>query len=758
VAKYTGMKRKIELLAPGGDIDAIKAAIAAGADAIYCGLDRFNARNRAENITFSDLPGIIRLAHTNNCAVFLTLNVVIVESEIPALITLLNRLVNTQIDGLIVQDLGLLYILTRYYPTLHIHASTQLTTHNEGQIHFLSKMNVCRVNLSRELSIQEIHSLTETAHQNSLLTEVFVHGSYCLSFSGICYLSSFNSGNSGNRGRCSQPCRDQYLTTVAGKDYPLNLKDNSAFTDVQALADAGVDSVKIEGRIKKFHYVYTVVKAWRKQLQSLYGQEELCHDDEDLHRVFNRGFSNAFLKGAIDRDMFVDHPRDYSAVYLAETKDGATDENMEEAKRELYDLKTEIITDVRGRIEHLSSEKIPLQISVSGQAGTVLHVVVQTPERSFTVVSDSGLVELKGTKDGGQSLDYDILAKRLAQLNETEFTIESLETDGLCRGLFLPFKELSAIRKNIFRELHDSQEYVSPIDVPRIKRQGDQTPEPALSLLLSAEEDLYLCEGSSADTYFQIPDNLENCDSALTRIFMANRGLLPWFPSVLIGDSFHAAVEFLRKVKPQRVVTNNSGIAYECWQRGVPWIAGPYLNVANSFSLLCLKENFNCSGSFISNELKRVQIKAIKKPDDFKLYYSIYHPIALMTSRQCLFHQVIGCTKDRIDENCLHCCEKSAEITNLRKQTFLIEKTKGNYHTLYASTHYLNTDILREIPNFFSSFLVDLRRIQTETRVALDRAELVKLFESYLAGHPGSAEALEKSIQPSTKHQYVKGI
>ncbi|MCK5028995.1 MAG: U32 family peptidase, partial [Bacteroidales bacterium] len=133
------MKRKIELLAPGGDIDSIKTAILTGADAVYCGLNKFNARNRAANISFEDLQGIIRLAHKNSCKVFLTLNIIVLDSEIPALIKLLNRLVNTHIDGVIVQDLGLLYLLSKYFKGLKIHASTQLTTHNKGQIQFLSK-------------------------------------------------------------------------------------------------------------------------------------------------------------------------------------------------------------------------------------------------------------------------------------------------------------------------------------------------------------------------------------------------------------------------------------------------------------------------------------------------------------------------------------------------------------------------------------------------------------------------------------------
>ena len=200
-------KRKIELLAPGGDIDSIKAAIIAGADAVYCGLNQFNARNRATNINFEDLNGILNLAHKNNCKIFLTLNIILVGSEIPFLIRLLNKLINTSIDGIIVQDLGLFYLLSKYFKGLEIHASTQLNTHNKGQIKFLSKLNAPRVNLSRELNINEIKALTLIGHENNILTEVFVHGSYCISFSGICYMSSVHVGNSGNRGSCCQPCR-----------------------------------------------------------------------------------------------------------------------------------------------------------------------------------------------------------------------------------------------------------------------------------------------------------------------------------------------------------------------------------------------------------------------------------------------------------------------------------------------------------------------------------------------------------------------
>ncbi len=747
------MKRKIELLAPGGDVDSIKAAIAAGADAVYCGLDKFNARNRAANISFDDLQGILRLAHQHNCKVFLTLNIIVVDSEIPALVGLLNKLINTSIDGVIVQDIGMLYLLATYFSGLQIHASTQLTTHNEGQIRFLSKLTASRVNLSRELNLQEIKSLTKVAHQNEVLTEVFVHGSNCLSFSGICYMSSVHGGNSGNRGRCSQPCRDPYVTTPAGKVFPLNLKDNSAYFDLRELAEAGVDSVKIEGRIKKFHYVYTVVDTWKKQIKSLYQHDKLTNDNRDLYKVFNRDFTNAYLKGNSRQNMFIDNPRDHSAIHRAEMFGGCTDENIEQAKQELYDEKTEIIHLVRSKIEQFSSAKSPLIICFSGECGAPLKVAVKTPDTSFVVFSEINLVNT-----GTEAIAHESLFKRLKAINDTEYRIEKLDLTNLQAGVYLPFKELTVIKKKLLFILNDSKETVDPIEVPVIKKQVAIKIKPTLSVLISSPNDLHLCEPTSADICFQLPNGFKNESVELIDLFRQNKKITPWFPSVIIGEDYTAAVKFLEQVQPKQIVTDNTGIAYEAWQKGISWIAGPNLNLVNSFSLICLKENFNCAGAYLSNEISKTQLQFIRKPEDFKLYYSIYHPIVLMTSRQCLFHQVTGCVKSRMDDTCIQQCEKSATITNLNGVTFHLEKTNRNYNCIFNATNYLNTAVVNDFQDLFSGFLIDLRDVKTETKTDQDKSEIIQLFENFINRIPASAQELRQRIYPTTNTQFLKGI
>lgn len=747
------MKQDIELLAPGGDIDSIKAAIAAGADAVYCGLDKFNARNRATNISFDDLNGILRLAHQHHCQVFLTLNILITESEIPALFSVLNKLVNTSIDGIIVQDLGMLYLLNNYFKSLKIHASTQLTTHNEGQVKFLSKLNATRVNLSRELNLDEIRALSQVAHQNNMLTEVFVHGSQCISFSGLCYMSSVHGGNSGNRGRCSQPCRDQYITTPAGKNFPLNLKDNSAYADLKELSDAGVDSLKIEGRIKKFHYVYTVVDAWRKQLNSFYQNNKLISDKDALRKVFNRDFSDAYLKGEISSDMFIDNPRDHSAIYLSGVNGNGSEASLEKAKGDVYDERTGIITEVENEIAKLSIAKAPLQVSLSGKSGGPLKVSVTTPDFSFDVFSEINLSDT-----GTEVLNKEMVLKRLKVINDTEYTIEQLDLDKLHTNVYLPFKELTAIKKKLIFKLNDSREYIEPIAVPVLKKSENLLVKPQLSLLISSTEDLYLCNETSATICFQLPDSFTNDIQKFIDLFTNNQELIPWFPTVLIGADYTAAVELLGKLKPNRIVTDNSGIAFEAYKQGIAWIAGPQLNLINSFSLLCLKEEFNCSGAFISNEISKIQMHSIKKPDDFELFYSIFHPIVLMTSRQCLFHQVSDCLRNTMEGKCIPQCRKTATITNLKGETFIIEKSNSNYNRIYNNIHYLNTDIFTDIPGFYSGYLIDLRDIKTDTKVDLDKKGVTRLFENLLNEKPGSKKELERVIYPVINGQYKKGI
>jgi putative protease len=313
------------------------------------------------------------------------------------------------------------------------------------------------------------------------------------------------------------------------------------------------------------------------------------------------------------------------------------------------------------------------------------------------------------------------------------------------------------IRKRILFILRGANE-VGPIEVPALPYKRREPIKPTLAVLISSREDLHLCRESHAELHFQLPSSLNSDCDELVELFRNNSALIPWFPPVLIGEDYAAAVNFLGRARPRRVVTNNTGIAFEAWKQAIPWIAGPELNTANSYSLLGLKERFDCVGAFVSNELSRDQIRRIKAPEGFKLYYRLYHPIVLLTTRQCLFHQVTGCEKQRVDDTCLRECDKAASITNSKQTSLLLKKTPGDFASIYHETHFLNPAIVSDVPNTFSSFLVDLRNIETETQIDLSKARVVQLFEQLLEGNADSLQQAHQSIQPTTHTPYLKGM
>ncbi|MFA0311863.1 peptidase U32 [Vibrio splendidus] len=751
------MSRKIELLAPGGDVEAIKAAIVAGANAVYCGLDTFNARNRASNLSLDELNGVIRLAHEYGCEVFLTLNVVLLEHEIKSITKLLNQLVNTKLDGIIVQDLGLFDLVKKHFPSLDVHASTQLTTHNEGQIKFLSKIGATRVNLSRELNLPEIKMLTEVAHDHDVLTEVFVHGALCIAFSGQCYSSSVSVGNSGNRGRCSQACRDEYEITDAGNKFPLNLKDNSAYYDLPELVDAKVDSLKVEGRIKGAHYVYTVVDTWRKQIDSFVESGLLIEDDSNLHKVFNRDFTNSFLKGNLTKDMFIDNPRDNSMNYAV---DKATKENNEisvvqiqEVTSDLYEAKNALGSEMRDKIEFLDIRKTAVSLSFNAKLGQALTVTVTSDKESFEVQSKSLLETAAET-----SITQELLEKRFKSVKSAVHTLESYNYDNLDAGLILPLKEVSVLKDEIDFILNGSVKVIKHVEVPALPKHPKVNETPTLSMLIADVEDLHLCDVTDADVYFKLPESFKKRCNKYIDILAANPRLIPWFPAVLIGKDYDEAVRILEEIKPDRIVTNNTGIAYKAYEMGIEWVAGPFMNTTNSHALVTLKEELNCAGAFISNEINKGQIRHINRPENFKLFYSIYHPILMMTSRQCFFQRTVGCNKPSIEAGCMLKCEKATTITNVKGISFAVDKQKGGYPSIYNHEQFLNHDAVTDFSGLFDEFFIDLTNIGAGSKEVQDKVELIKHFQGLINGVEGSQQNLEQMVEVRTNAQYVQGL
>lgn len=300
--------KKIELLSPVGDFECLKAAVQNGANAVYLGASSFNARYSATNFNLEELAQAIDYAHLRNVKVFLTLNTLIKNDEFNDALNLAKHAYNLGIDSIIIQDLGLANYLLKKLPDLPLHASTQMTCHNLSGAKYLENKGFKRIVLARELSLAEIEYIKSNVNCE---IEVFTHGALCISYSGQCLYSSLIGGRSGNRGKCAQGCRLPYTLLendiMLDKGYLLSPKDLCSLEILPELINTGIDSLKIEGRMKTPEYVATVTRIYRKYIDKIYNNEPYIIDEQDkidLLQVFNRGgFSTGHLSNKPNKEL-----------------------------------------------------------------------------------------------------------------------------------------------------------------------------------------------------------------------------------------------------------------------------------------------------------------------------------------------------------------------------------------------------------------------------------------------------------------------
>lgn len=277
----------MEIVAPAGDYNRFLASVKAGGDAIYLGLKGIGARRKAPNFTLDELREAIDYAHLRGVRVYLTLNTIYKDLEIESLYENLKALYNHGIDAFIIQDLGMAKFIKDNFPQIEIHGSTQMTVSNHVEANYLYDLGFKRVVLSRELSFEDIKSIKE---KSKIELEIFVSGALCVSYSGNCYMSSFIGSRSGNRGLCAQPCRKKY-TCGQEEKYFFSPKDQlMGEKEIELLQSIGVESIKVEGRMKSEEYVYETVSYYRDLLEKNYRENE-------SYKLFNRGYSKGYFYG-----------------------------------------------------------------------------------------------------------------------------------------------------------------------------------------------------------------------------------------------------------------------------------------------------------------------------------------------------------------------------------------------------------------------------------------------------------------------------
>lgn len=296
--------KKPELLAPAGNMESLKAAIAAGCDAIYLGGYLFGARSFAGNFSNEELEEVVRYAHLYHVKIYVTTNTLVYENEVETFLNYIDFLYRINVDAVIIQDLGMMDLVRKLYPDFEVHASTQMHVHNLEGVKLVQALGLTRAVLARETPIEEIKKIKE---KTNIELEIFVHGALCISYSGQCFMSSLIGNRSGNRGTCAQSCRKKYqllekignnFETITDQAYLLSTKDLNTLEHLGELIEAGVDSFKVEGRMKRPEYVYLVISIYRRAIDSYLETGKVMIDDTDLlelKKIFNRGFTKGFL-------------------------------------------------------------------------------------------------------------------------------------------------------------------------------------------------------------------------------------------------------------------------------------------------------------------------------------------------------------------------------------------------------------------------------------------------------------------------------
>lgn len=419
------MNRDVEILAPAGSMECLRAAVAAGADAIYLGGTKFGARAYAQNLSEEDLVQAIEYVHIHGRKIYMTVNTLLKDRELNELHAYLLPYYKAGLDGVIVQDIGAVKFIGEYFPEMPVHASTQMTITNTLGADFLKRYGITRVVPARELSLKEIRDMKK---QTGLEMECFVHGALCYCYSGQCLLSSMIGGRSGNRGQCAQPCRLPYQTEGKKPADLMSLKDLCTIDILPELIDAGIDSFKIEGRMKQPEYVYTVVKMYRK-----YADQYLKLQKE------GKGKSSYHVSEADKRELLATYQRrGYCEGYY-----------YQHNGKDMVSLKR----PKNGRDG--SAEEKPWQdIKVQEKINGILTLSVGNRAK-LTVSCGDVTVECIGQEVQAaqkQPLDPARIEKQMRKTGNTEFTFDNLEI--LIEGnVFLPMQALNELRREGIEEL-----------------------------------------------------------------------------------------------------------------------------------------------------------------------------------------------------------------------------------------------------------------------------------------------------------------
>ena len=598
----------LELLSPAGSLDALHAAVCNGADAVYLGAEGFNARAGARNFTLDELPEAVRYCHVRGVRVYLTLNTLVTDRELPKVAEHIAAAARAGVDALIVQDLGVAALSRQIAPQLALHASTQLTVHSLEGVRELAALGFSCVVLSRELPREEIAYI---CRNSPVRIEVFVHGALCMCYSGQCYMSAVIGRRSGNRGQCAQPCRLPYGYGRFENRYPMSLKDNCLIRYLGELARMGVASLKLEGRMKRPEYVAIVTGIYRAALD---GREVRSSDLSALRAAFSReGFTEGYYLGRTGPQMF--------------------------GTRQPERPDRELLAAARATYENLEPQRVPVDFYAIVAHGQNAMLAVQDADGH--ICQTQGAVPQDAEH---RALTQDELAARLSKTGGTPYAARSVRS-VVDPGLTLPAAEINRMRREVLAHLsavrarRPAPQLLSYRALPPVL--GTRAaPVFTVSVLSAGQITGRLLRLKPAVLYVPLSEIAARPD--FFRSLAARQTLAVVLPRIVWDSETRRlldALDLAASLGICRALTGNVGQLSLLRSRGMEAAGDFGLNLTNSRAASELRDLGLCSLT-ASFELTLPQLRDLSKPLPTEML--VYGRLPLMLTENCLIRNRTG--------------------------------------------------------------------------------------------------------------------
>lgn len=599
----------MELLAPAGSMEALRAAVCNGADAVYLGADTFNARMNARNFSAADLQEAVVYCHVRGVKVHLTLNTLVLDREMPRAVELIRLAASCGVDAFIVQDLGVVSLCRQLAPDVPIHASTQMSIHSLEGVMEAAALGCSRVVLARELPAEEIAHICK---KSPVEIEVFVHGALCMCYSGQCYLSSVIGRRSGNRGQCAQPCRLPYgYGRFESTRYPLSLKDNCLAGELDELRRMGVASIKIEGRMKRPEYVAIVTRAYRTVLN---GGKLMPSDLQELETAFSRqGFTDGYFRGQTGSDMF--------------------------GRRQEGEDTADLFASARATYEQGEPQRIGVRFYAMIRRGEPAQLAVEDP--------DGNLCRTRGPVPEQavyRSLTPQDLEQQLKKTGGTPYLCTAVRS-SLDPDLMLPASAINAMRRDVIAELTAKRGRAAPAHLNAYDeppRYDGIAGEPQLTIAVRTAGQITSRMLSMKPTVLYVPlSELAEHPDLPQRVSVETQ-LAAILPRVIWSGELAPVARQLRTVYEmgvRQVLAGNLGQLHIARAAGFA-VRGDFgLNIVNSRAMRYLREQ-GLDSQLLSFELTLPQIRDISKAVPAELL--IYGRLPLMLMENCVMKNRTG--------------------------------------------------------------------------------------------------------------------